>query len=99
MSVDPDRLRDRTLALVEVESPTGDTADAARLYARWCEELRFDVEVLDDVFPATPTVVARVQGGQPGPTVVLNAHLDTVPSPTSRRGSRATGSTAAARRT
>jgi acetylornithine deacetylase/succinyl-diaminopimelate desuccinylase-like protein len=81
MSVDPDRLRDRTLALVEVESPTGDTADAARLYARWCEELRFDVDVLDDVFPATPTVVARVQGGQPGPTVVLNAHLDTVPIP------------------
>ena len=51
MKVNADRLRDRTLALVEVESPTGDTADAARLYARWCEELGLEVEVLDDVFP------------------------------------------------
>ena len=35
MTVNAERLRDRTLALVEVESPTGDTADAALLYARW----------------------------------------------------------------
>ena len=40
-----------------------------------------DVEFLDDVFPATPTVVARLDGGEPGPTVVLYAHLDTVPIP------------------
>ncbi len=71
MSVDADRLRDRTLALVEVESPTGDTADAARLYARRLEEIGMEVEVLDDVFPATPTVVARLRGREPGPTIVL----------------------------
>src|SRR6478752_4705279 len=81
MSPDATRLRDRTLALCEVESPTGDTADAARLYADWCEQLGFAVEFLDDVFPATPTVVARVKGGEPGPSVVLCAHLDTVPIP------------------
>ena len=81
MNVNAERLRDRTLALVEVESPTGDTADAARLYAGWCEELGLEVELLDDVFPATPTVVARLKGGEPGPSVVLNAHLDTVPIP------------------
>ena len=40
-----------------------------------------EVEFLDDVFPATPTVVARLDGGEPGPTVVLYAHLDTVPIP------------------
>ena len=34
MTVDADRLRDLTLELVEVESPTGDTAEVARLYAR-----------------------------------------------------------------
>jgi acetylornithine deacetylase/succinyl-diaminopimelate desuccinylase-like protein len=75
------RLRDRTLALVEVPSPTGDTAAAARVYADWAEELGLDVELLADVFPATPIVVARLDGGRPGPTVVLNAHLDTVPIP------------------
>jgi acetylornithine deacetylase/succinyl-diaminopimelate desuccinylase-like protein len=81
MNVNADRLRDRTLALVEVESPTGDTADAARLYAAWAEEIGMSVELLDDVFPATPIVVARSKGAAPGPTVVLNAHLDTVPIP------------------
>jgi acetylornithine deacetylase/succinyl-diaminopimelate desuccinylase-like protein len=81
MSVDADRLRDRTLALVEVESPTGDTADAARLYAGWARELGMEVELQDDVFPATPIVVARRKGAVPGPTVVLCAHLDTVPIP------------------
>ncbi|HEY3183734.1 MAG TPA: M20/M25/M40 family metallo-hydrolase [Gaiellaceae bacterium] len=80
MSADAERLRDLTLELVEVESPTGDTAEVARLYARRLEEIGMDVELLDDVFPATPTVVARLRGG-PGPTVVLNGHLDTVPIP------------------
>lgn len=79
--VDTDRLRDLTLELVEVESPTGDTAEVARLYGRRLEEVGSEVELRDDLFPATPTVIGRLQGGEPGPTVVLNGHLDTVPIP------------------
>ena len=79
--VDADRLRDLTLELVLVESPTGDTAEVARLYARRLEEIGMEVEVLDEVFPATPLVIGRLRGGEPGPTVVLNGHLDTVPIP------------------
>jgi acetylornithine deacetylase/succinyl-diaminopimelate desuccinylase-like protein len=79
--VDADRLRDLALELVEVESPTGDTASVASLYAQRLEECGLDVELLDDVFPATPTVVARLRGGAPGPTIVLNGNLDTVPIP------------------
>ena len=37
--------------------------------------------MLDDEFPKTPIVVGRLRGGEPGPTVVLNGHLDTVPIP------------------
>jgi acetylornithine deacetylase/succinyl-diaminopimelate desuccinylase-like protein len=81
MPVDAARLRDLTLELVEIESPTGDTAEVARLYARRLEEIGMDVELLADVFPATPTVVGRLRGGEPGPTIVLNGHLDTVPIP------------------
>jgi acetylornithine deacetylase/succinyl-diaminopimelate desuccinylase-like protein len=81
MSVDADRLRDLTLELVEVASPTGDTAAVARLYAARLEEAGLEVELLDGLFPATPTVVGRVRGSRPGPTVVLNGHLDTVPIP------------------
>jgi acetylornithine deacetylase/succinyl-diaminopimelate desuccinylase-like protein len=81
VSVSPDRLRDLTLELVEIESPTGDTAAVARRYAERLAEIGMEVELLDDVFPATPTVVARLRGAQPGPTIVLNGHLDTVPIP------------------
>jgi succinyl-diaminopimelate desuccinylase len=78
--VDHDRLRDLTLELVEVPSPTGDTATVARLYGERLASFGLEVELLPD-FPATPTVVARLRGGEPGPTVVLNGHLDTVPIP------------------
>jgi acetylornithine deacetylase/succinyl-diaminopimelate desuccinylase-like protein len=79
VTVDADRLRELTLELVEVESPTGDTAEVSRLYGRRLEEYGLEVELLDDVFPATPIVIGRLRGGEPGPTVVLNGHLDTVP--------------------
>lgn len=79
MRVNRERLRDRTLALVEVPSPTGDTADAARVYAGWLADAGLEVEVQDDVFPATPVVIGRLRGSRPGPTVVLNGHLDVVP--------------------
>ena len=49
--VDADRLRDLTLELVEIESPTGDTAEVARRYAQRLEEIGMDVEVLDEVVP------------------------------------------------
>jgi acetylornithine deacetylase/succinyl-diaminopimelate desuccinylase-like protein len=77
--VDAGRLRDLTFELVAVESPTGDTAEVARLYARRLEQIGMEVELLDRVFPATPTVVGRLRGDRPGPTIVLNGHLDTVP--------------------
>jgi acetylornithine deacetylase/succinyl-diaminopimelate desuccinylase-like protein len=81
VSVDGDRLRDLTLELVEVESPTGDTFDVAWLYARRLGEFGMEVEVLEEHFPKTPIVIGRLHGGEPGPTVVLNGHLDTVPIP------------------
>jgi acetylornithine deacetylase/succinyl-diaminopimelate desuccinylase-like protein len=81
MPADADRLRDLTLDLVRVESPTGDTAEVARLYAEQLEAIGMEVEVQTDAFPATPTVIGRLRGSEPGPTVVLNGHLDTVPIP------------------
>ncbi len=79
--VEADRLRDLTLELVQVESPTGDTAEVARLYARRLGECGMEVELLVEPFPQTPIVVGRLRGDRPGPTIVLNGHLDTVPIP------------------
>jgi acetylornithine deacetylase/succinyl-diaminopimelate desuccinylase-like protein len=77
--IDAGRLRELTCELVAVESPTGDTAEVARLYARRLEELGLQVELLEAAFPRTPTVIGRLRGSRPGPTIVLNGHLDTVP--------------------
>ena len=74
-------LAERTLALVRVASPTGDTAGAARLYAAWLREAGFEVELRDGAFPAAPTVVGVLRGERPGPRLVLSGHLDTVPVP------------------
>ncbi len=74
-------LRDLTLELVEIERPTGDTAEVARRYAGRFEEIGMDVEVFDKAFPVTPIVIGRLRGGEPGSSVVLNGHLDTVPIP------------------
>jgi acetylornithine deacetylase/succinyl-diaminopimelate desuccinylase-like protein len=74
-------LAERTLELVRVPSPTGDTAAAAALYAGWLRDAGMEVEVQDDVFPATPIVIGQLRGSRPGPRIVLNGHLDTVPIP------------------
>jgi acetylornithine deacetylase len=86
--VDSEGLAALAFELVEVPSPTGDTGDVARLYGERLAERGMEVELLDEPFPATPIVVGRLRGGEPGPTVVLNGHLDTVPVPhePARRG-------------
>jgi acetylornithine deacetylase/succinyl-diaminopimelate desuccinylase-like protein len=81
VTVDPERLRELTLELVRVESPTGETRAAADVYAQRLEALGMEVEVQRDVFPSTPIVIGRLRGRRPGPTVALNGHLDTVPIP------------------
>lgn len=81
MAVDAERLSALALELVEVESPTGDTAAVAGLYAQRLAELGLEVELLAEPFPSTPTVIGRLRGSRPGPTIVLNGHLDTVPIP------------------
>jgi acetylornithine deacetylase/succinyl-diaminopimelate desuccinylase-like protein len=74
-------LAERTLELVRIESPTGETRAAAELYADWLCAAGMEVDVQRDAFPATPTVIGRLRGSRPGPRLVLNGHLDTVPIP------------------
>ena len=75
--VSPERLRDLTLELVRIPSPTGDAADVTALYAETVRDLGLPVEVLTD-YPKSPSTVAR-WGSEPGrPTLTLDGHLDTI---------------------
>ena len=80
--VDPDRLRDLTLALVEISSPTGDSAAAADHYAQVLQAIGLDVK-LDhlDAYPQSPNVIARLLGAEPVRTLQFDGHLDTIHAP------------------
>jgi len=52
-------------------------AEIAALTAGWLREWGFELEVEEPV-SGRPNVLARSRGGAPGPTLLLNGHLDTV---------------------
>jgi len=79
---DPDRLRDLTLALVKIPSPTGDCAAVAECYAQVLRDVGLDVEIdICDQYPQSPNVIARLRGAEPGRTLQFNGHLDTIHTP------------------
>ena len=75
-----DRAAQLTLELCAIDSPTGDTAAVSDRLATELRDLGMEVELFLR-FPATPVVIGRLRGAQPGPTLILNGHLDTVPIP------------------
>lgn len=60
--------------LVSIPSVSGNEAEAADFAQAWLRERGIASERLGH------TVVAEVQGTSPGPTLLLNSHLDTVPA-------------------
>jgi acetylornithine deacetylase/succinyl-diaminopimelate desuccinylase-like protein len=78
--ISPDRAAALALDLVSVSSPTGDTAAVSELLADRLRSLAMEV-TFHRAFPRTPVVIGRLRGGRPGPTLILNGHLDTVPIP------------------
>ena len=77
--IDGERLAARTLALVEIPSPTGDSDAVAARYAEMLRDVGLDVE-MDRHFPGGPNVRGVWRGGD-GPTVALVGHLDTIHAP------------------
>lgn len=77
-AVSAERIGELGLALCAIRSYTGETREAT---ARFVDEARaagLEVELFED-FPSTPAVVARLRGAGGGPSLELNAHIDTVP--------------------
>src|SRR5262245_35584084 len=80
-AIDPSRLLDTALRLVEVPSPT---CDAGAVSDRMAELLRADgfvVERPEANWPRAPAVVARLEGVGAGRTLQFDGHLDTVHLP------------------
>jgi acetylornithine deacetylase/succinyl-diaminopimelate desuccinylase family protein len=64
--------------LVRFPSITGNEKDIGKFVADYCRNLRLRVEVIEAEVDR-PNVVATWDSGRPGPTLLLNDHLDVVP--------------------
>lgn len=75
--VSAQRLRDLTLALVRIPSPTGDSLAVTEFYAQTLCSLGAPVETLYD-YPRSPCTIARHGHLPDAPTLTLDGHLDTI---------------------
>ena len=80
-ALEPSAMAQALSALVAARSDNPGTyeAKAAEVFARQCRDAGLATEIIP-IRDDRPNVVARLSGGRPGPVVVLNSHLDTVPT-------------------
>lgn len=65
-------------SLVRIPSITGDEAKIGAFVADICRRMGLAVEVLESA-PGRPNIVASWDSGVPGPSLLLNDHLDMIP--------------------
>jgi acetylornithine deacetylase/succinyl-diaminopimelate desuccinylase-like protein len=80
-AVDPQRVLHTAQELVAIPSPTRDAAAVSDRLAALLTEAGFTVERPTGGHEAAPAVLARLDSGQPGPTLQMDGHLDTVHLP------------------
>jgi tripeptide aminopeptidase len=81
-SAERSRLADTFVTLCEIESPSGSEAEAARYVTSELEALGFSVDedsTAAETGAACGNLYARIPGSDVGRTVMLCAHVDTVP--------------------
>jgi acetylornithine deacetylase len=77
-AVDPERIADLTMRMLEIWSPPGHEAEMAAVTHRALIDAGAEDVTLDDEFPATPSVVGWLRSGVPGPTIQWHGHLDAI---------------------
>jgi len=75
--VEPSRIAELALKLVEIPSPSGEEAEATEYFAQCLRGIGLDVE-MDRTYPESPSIIAYVRGNEGGPTLQLDGHMDTV---------------------
>ncbi|HZS87049.1 MAG TPA: M20/M25/M40 family metallo-hydrolase [Chloroflexota bacterium] len=78
--ISPARLLQTTYDFVSVASPTGDERAFSLAYAGYLRSIGLDVE-MDEEFPDSPSVIARLRGRREHPLLQFDGHTDTIPTP------------------
>ncbi len=74
--VTPEKIRDLTIALVDIPSPTGQEAGVANFLARRMAELGMETD-LPQVDPGRPNAVGHLRGDGDGLNLLFTGHMDT----------------------
>jgi len=77
-ALQPERLVDTAIRLIEIPSPTRSAADVADCLASILTDDGLEVQRPVANWPDSPAVVAKFQSGAPGRTIQFQGHLDTV---------------------
>lgn len=77
-AIDPEPIADLAMRMLETWSPPGHEAEMAALARRALIEAGAEDVTLDDEFPDTPSVIAWLRSGAPGPTLQWHGHLDAI---------------------
>jgi len=75
--VDPERIKNLALDLVRIPSPPGGERAVSEFYADYLRDIGLEVEV-DQEYPDSPSVIARLRGTDGTPTLQLDGHTDTI---------------------
>jgi acetylornithine deacetylase/succinyl-diaminopimelate desuccinylase-like protein len=97
-SIDRERIAERALRFLEIWSPPGGEGEIARLVASELLDAGAEDVSLDEEFPGTPSVIARLRGAEEGATIQWHAHLDAIATehaPARREGDELIGRGAA----
>jgi acetylornithine deacetylase len=77
-AVDPEPIARRATQMLNIWSPPGHEAEMAALAARELVAAGAEDVRIDDEFPDSPSVIAWLRSGQPGPTIQWHGHLDAI---------------------
>lgn len=81
MQIDSEPIAERALRMVELWTPPGAEGPIAQLVADELRTVGADEVRLDEEFPGSPSVLAVLQGEEPGPTLQWHGHLDAIDVP------------------
>lgn len=77
-AVDPEPIAALTMRMLEIWSPPGHEAAMAALAASALRDAGAEDVQIDDEFPESPSVIAWLRSGRPGPTIQWHGHLDAI---------------------
>lgn len=80
-AVQPERVREMAVKLIEVPSPTGEAGAVGDRLSELLGGAGFEVERPEASWPSAPAVVTRYQAPSPGRILQFNGHMDVVHLP------------------